>query len=103
MHGRARVRQRIGAAIDDHELMLGRARHSAPQEATIVRLVIDDVSETLRRILPVAPLGVEQGAFGRDPENEIRIAMSELAKRRPTPACAGREEWEAFGCPFARD
>src|SRR5207253_4701055 len=45
--------------------------------------VVDDVLEASRRILAVAALGVDEAAARIDPEDELGIAMGEVAERLP--------------------
>ncbi len=81
-----RSRQRLRAAIDRDQLAAGIADHPAPEEAAVVRLVVQDVLVTPRRVGAMAGASVVEAPIGIDPEDELWSAMGQITNRTPSAA-----------------
>ena len=73
--------QRLGAAIDDNQLVAGIAHDTTPEKTAVVGLVVDDVFVSSGRIGSVAGACVVQLSVGMNPEDKFRRAMREVTDR----------------------
>jgi hypothetical protein len=74
--------------------------YAAAQKAAVVRLIVDDAFGPAWRIGAMATLRIEHFAVRSDPEDELGVAMRELADRRTPVSRARSEKREHFGRLF---
>ena len=77
--------ERFRTDVGGNELLIGVVSNAAANESAVVGFVVHDVLETNWRVLEMSVSRINEAAFGRDPEHQLGVRVSDAADLLAAP------------------